>query len=108
MVVTLTVETFDKGSQRDKARKVCEEAMEFYAAYEKFADNPCHETDFALLLEIGDVFTALANFCAAEGISPQTCVTYAQTKNMVRGYYGNPLEVALQWQRDMQGETSSE
>lgn len=108
MVVTLTVETFDKGSQVEKARKVCEEAMEFYAAYEKFADNPCHETDFALLLEIGDVFTALANFCASEGISPQTCVTYVQTKNMIRGYYGNPSEVALEWTRDMQGETSSE
>ena len=73
----LDIKTFNLGSGEEKARKVCEEATEFYAehanlvwqrinGYGPFADSTdgTIEDIWArnLMLEIGDVFTALANY----------------------------------------------
>lgn len=112
------VKTFEKGTLEEAARKVCEEAVEFYGAYSveiKCEECESNETllsetirDIDLMLEIGDVITAVFNFCDRLGLDPQDCVDLAQTKNLIRGYYGNPREVVLEWARDTQEETSSE
>ncbi len=105
--MNITIRTFKRGNVEEIARKVCEEAMEFYAEHAKHPyDNDKNEV--FLLCEIGDVLTAMANYCAAMGISAQDCVWLAQTKNLARGYYGNPHDVALQWARDAQEDSSSE
>ena len=80
----ICVKTFDMGTCEDKARKVCEEAMEFYGAH---ALTPIIDDRFLLLNEIGDLFTVLMNYCTAEGIDPQYCVDLAETKNILRGRY---------------------
>lgn len=71
------------GTNEEKARKVCEEAMEFYAEYRVSKISGI----YPLMLEIGDVFTALANFCAANDIDVQECVDLVETKNVIRGRY---------------------
>lgn len=81
----IEVSTFDLGTSEEKARKVCEEAMEFYAEHAQ--RNDCTWNNSPLLMEIGDVFTALANYCAANGIDAQYCVDLAETKNTLRGRY---------------------
>lgn len=112
------VKTFEKGTLEEAARKVCEEAVEFYGAYSiEIKCERCYanetllsETmrDIGLMMEIGDVITSIFNFCDRVGLDPQDCVDLTQTKNLVRGYYGNPREVAIEWARDTQEETSSE
>lgn len=112
------VRTFEKGTLEEAARKVCEEAVEFYGAYSieiKCEGCDTNETllsetvrDIDLMVEIGDVITAVFNFCNRLEIEPQDCVDLAQTKNLIRGYYGNPKDVVLEWARDTQEETSSE
>lgn len=119
----LDIKTFNLGTGEEKARKVCEEATEFYAehanlvwqrinGYGPFATSTdgTIEDIWArdLMLEIGDVFTALANYCAYMGINAQDCIYLAQIKNLARGRYGNPSEVALKWSCDAQEDTSSE
>lgn len=79
----IEVRTFDLGTTEEKARKVCEEAMEFYA--EHSVGKVCGI--YPLLLEIGDVFTALANYCAARDIDPQECIDLVEVKNITRGRY---------------------
>lgn len=79
----IEVNTFDMGTNEEKARKVCEEAMEFYAEYRVSKISGI----YPLMLEIGDVFTALANFCAANDIDVQECVDLVETKNVIRGRY---------------------
>lgn len=80
----ITVNTFDLGTAEDKARKVCEEAVEFYAAHTL---NTMADDRTCLMQEIGDLFTILMNYCAAEGIDAQYCVDLAETKNIIRGRY---------------------
>lgn len=106
----IEVETFKRGGVEDIARKVCEEATEFYAEHRLYATEPiCDDLGMLpLMLEIGDVFTAMSNYCAVMGISAQDCVLLAQVKNLARGYYGTPSEVALEWERDAQEDSSSE
>ena len=79
----IEIRTFDLGTDEDKARKVCEEAMEFYA------EHSCSRIAgiYPLMLEIGDVLTALANYCAARGIDAQECIDLVETKNIIRGRY---------------------
>ena len=79
------IDPFSLGSVEDSARKVCEEAMEMYAA---------HSMEFELgdgmkplMLEIGDVITATANYCHKRGIDLQQCVNLSFAKNSARGYY---------------------
>ena len=81
----VSVRTFDIGTCEEKARKVCEETCEFYAAHtvSMMCDNK-----YPLMQEIGDLFTILMNYCAAEGIDPQYCIDLAKTKNILRGRYG--------------------
>lgn len=88
------VDTFNLGTSEEKARKVCEESIEFYAEHARSIrdcrvaltkDRVYGLRD--LCMEIGDVFTALANYCAANNIDAQYCVDLAQTKNIVRGRY---------------------
>ncbi len=112
------VKTFERGTIEQAARKVCEEAIEFYGAYSieiqcegcSGSETKLSETirDVSLMLEIGDVITAIFNMCERLGLQAQDCVDLAQTKNLIRGYYGNPKEVALEWKRDTQEDTSSE
>ena len=90
----IDVDTFSLGTSDEKARKVCEESTEFYAEHARFIRDcrypPTKDGAYGLhdlCLEIGDVFTALANYCAANNIDAQYCVDLAQTKNIVRGYY---------------------
>lgn len=83
-IVSVSVRTFDMGTSEDKARKVCEEAMEFYSAHSL---TPLLDNNFLLLNEIGDLFTILINYCAQEGIDPQYCIDLAETKNILRGRY---------------------
>ena len=80
----ICVRTFDLGTSEEKARKVCEEAMEFYASHEfaQMCDNK-----YPLMQEIGDLLTIVVNYCAAEGIDAQQCVDLAETKNILRGRY---------------------
>lgn len=98
----ITIATFDLGTAEEKARKVCEESMEFYAAHnmECYLDggSPKGASNMNLMMEIGDVFTALANYCASLGIAPQECVFYAQLKNLLRGRYGDDVSgIAQEW-----------
>lgn len=98
----ITVITFDLGDAEEKARKVCEESMEFYAAHnmESYLDGgtPKGVCNMNLMMEIGDVFTALVNYCVSIGIHPQECVHYAQLKNLVRGRYGDDISgIAYEW-----------
>lgn len=89
----IEVDTFSLGTSDEKARKVCEEATEFYAEHAKFIRDykliPTKDDAwlYSLYLEIGDVFTALANYCAANNIDAQYCIDLVQTKNIIRGYY---------------------
>ena len=84
---------FDMGTLDDKARKVCEEAMEFYA--EHFVTVSVLALDVhstkgdCLRYEIGDVLTAMLNYCASLGIDPQECIDKVEEKNRNRGRYGN-------------------
>lgn len=80
----LEVDTFDLGTSEEKARKVCEESIEFYAEHALKSLGMPHEN---LFMEIGDVFTALANYCASNGIDAQYCIDLAQAKNILRGRY---------------------
>lgn len=109
MKINVEVETFKRGSVEDIARKVCEEAMEFYAEHREYMTEPIGDDlgMLPLMLEIGDVITAIANYCAAMGIDAQDCVTFVRIKNLARGYYGNPHEVALEWMRGAQEDSSS-
>lgn len=84
---------FDMGTLDDKARKVCEEATEFYG--EHFVtvsvlalDVHSANGDF-LRYEIGDVLTAMLNYCNAAGIDPQQCIDMVEQKNRNRGRYGD-------------------
>ena len=79
----IEIRTFDMGTTEEKARKVCEEAMEF------FAEHQCSHIvgTYPLMLEIGDVFTALANYCQSRGIDAQECIDLVETKNITRGRY---------------------
>ena len=79
----ISVKTFNLGSSEEKARKVCEEAVEFYAAHYCQGTRGTEE----LMMEIGDLFTILANYCSAKGIEAQHCVDLAETKNILRGRY---------------------
>lgn len=79
------VNTFNLGTKDEKARKVCEEAVEFYAAHYMHLNKDTEM--YELRMEIGDVITALANYCADMGISLQTCIDLAETKNIIRGRY---------------------
>lgn len=105
----IEVKTFERGTIDDIARKVCEEAMEFYAEHKSYMTEPIGDDlgMLPLMLEIGDVFTAIANYCEAMGIDAQDCVLLVQAKNLARGYYGNPHEVALEWSRGAQEDSSS-
>lgn len=105
----INVETFRRGNVEDIARKVCEEAMEFYAEHRAYATEPIGDDlgMIPLMLEIGDVFTAMSNYCEVMGIDAQDCVMLVQTRNLARGYYGNPHEVALEWMRGAQEDSSS-
>lgn len=72
---------FDVGTSEDKARKVCEEAMEFYAEHhECWAYGLTGNGRKALFYEIGDVLTAILNYCAAEHIDPQECIDRVEQK----------------------------
>lgn len=89
--VQIRFNPFDMGTTDDKARKVCEEAMEFYA--EHFAsvsvlamDIKSTDGDY-LRYEIGDVLTAMLNYCHALGIDPQECIDRVEEKNRNRGRY---------------------
>lgn len=83
----IEVETFLIGNSEVIARKVCEEVMEFYAEHSKDESDCASFQPFDLAMEIGDVFTALMNYCACKGIDAQKCVDLANTKNLLRGRY---------------------
>ena len=112
----VTVRTFVRGDSDEIAFKVREEALEFLEEHVRYNARE-HDADLAemdafmekvpLMLEIGDVITAICNYCEAVGINAQNCVALVQIKNLARGYYGNQREVALQWRRDAQAEASS-
>jgi phosphoribosyl-ATP pyrophosphohydrolase len=80
---------FDMDSLDDKARKVCEEATEFYAEHHECLENGTIGVTIGLFNEIGDVLTATLNYCNAAGIDPQQCIDLAEEKNRNRGRYGN-------------------
>ena len=87
----ITFNPFDMGTSDDKARKVCEEAMEFYAEHfvtvSVLALNLHGKEGNFLRYEIGDVLTAILNYCAAEHIDPQECIDKVEQKNRNRGRY---------------------
>lgn len=86
--VQISFNPFDMGTSDNKARKVCEEAMEFYAEHhECWAYGLTGNERRALFYEIGDVLTAILNYCAAEHIDPQRCINMAEEKNRNRGRY---------------------
>ena len=88
--VQISVNPFDMGTLDEKARKVCEEAMEFYAEHhECWAYGLTGNKRRALFYEIGDVLTAMLNYCNAEEIDPQQCINMVEEKNKMRGRYGN-------------------
>lgn len=80
---------FDMDNIDDKARKVCEEATEFYAEHHECFEYGTIGVTIGLLNEIGDVLTAMLNYCNAAGIDPQRCIDMAEQKNRMRGRYGN-------------------
>lgn len=91
-MVTIEVCTFNLGNNEEKARKVCEEAVEFFGEHRMYdiCGNGCNNNMIEpLMLEIGDVITAIVNYAAANGIDVQKCVDYAETKNVIRGRYDN-------------------
>lgn len=85
----LEIKTFDMGTLDEKARKVCEESTEFYAAHYFDMENGTIGVTTGLLCEIGDVVTAMANYCNAAGIDMQACIDLVEAKNRMRGRYGN-------------------
>lgn len=112
----VTVKTFVRGDRDEIAFKVREEALEFLEEHVRYnASEHAEDLDEAdefmeklpLMLEIGDVITAICNYCDFVGINAQNCVALVQIKNLARGYYGNQREAVLQWERDAQAETSS-
>ena len=80
---------FDMDSLDDKARKVCEEATEFYAEHHACLENGTIGVTIGLFNEIGDVLTAMLNYCNATGIDPQQCINMVEEKNKMLGRYGN-------------------
>ena len=87
------IHTFVAGTPEQTARKVCEEAMEFYAEHAALQATPT-EDDYGYMLhmskveeEIGDVFTALSNYCSMCGIDIQRCIDLVEAKNIMRGRY---------------------
>lgn len=90
--MTFSVNTFRMGDVGDSVDKVVEEANEFREAYETYiVTSKNQKTAFAntcaLELEIGDVVTAVANFCDKMHIDLQRCIDMVETKNILRGYY---------------------
>ena len=81
---------FDMGTPDDKARKVCEEATEFYAEHFMVSNLGLFGSDQTRFLryEIGDVLTAMLNYCTSLGIDPQLCIDMVEEKNRNRGRYG--------------------
>ena len=79
--------TFELGDDEERARKVCEEATEMYAAYREYHDFNDLDNYDELCLEIGDVITAAVNFATAFGIDVQRCIDMVETKNIIRGRY---------------------
>ena len=81
------VRTFDMGTRDEKARKVMEECAEFFGEHTTCMrhDEDCLSLD--LCMEIGDVLTALLNYCDSLNMDAQSCVDMAYKKNRARGRY---------------------
>lgn len=94
MVSRANVHTFVGGTPEQTARKVCEEANEFYAEHIKVAiyanlgDDAGEQTaKMQMMHELGDIITAVANYCSMCNIDLQECVDLAETANILRGRY---------------------
>lgn len=83
--VTLTVDTFQRGTIEERARKVCEEATEAYGAY-RYALVSGDYSEFRE--ELADVITVATNLLSTLAKRPQTEIDLVHKKNMSRGYYG--------------------
>ena len=85
MTVELEINTFELGTDVERADKVLEEARELYTAYRMWN---CGEIDmYEMMQEIGDVLTITTNFAVALGIDVQMCIDLVETKNIIRGRY---------------------
>ena len=84
----MDINTFELGTHDERARKVCEESTELYAAW-SLADMTEFDGDsmYNLRMEIGDVLTSCVNFATALGIDVQDCIDLVETKNIIRGRY---------------------
>ena len=77
----IEINTFELGTDSERAEKVVEEANELRDAFYMGCD------EYDLMMEIGDVITIAVNFAAALGIDVQGCIDMVETKNIIRGRY---------------------
>lgn len=82
----LTIEPFRMDSEDATFRKIFEELFELTEARALSAASG-ETCDIHLMMEVGDLYTVLTNWCEWAGISPQACIDLANTKNIIRGRY---------------------
>lgn len=82
----LFIEPFTIGSEDETFRKIYEEVYELTEA-RAFSHAQGDVRTFNVMMEVGDVFTVLTNWCEWVGINPQECIDLANTKNVLRGRY---------------------
>ena len=87
--VTLTVRTFECGTEKEAARKPAEEAVEVYAAWEvNVNDVTCMHSIDELADELADCVTACCNLAARHGLDLQAAIQRVEARNRASGRYG--------------------
>ena len=82
----LFVKPFKRDSEEATFRKIHEEMYE--VAVERTLELLSHDGDEKRLkMEVGDLLTAIVNWCQWAGLDVQECLDLANTKNVIRGYY---------------------
>ena len=82
----LFVEPFKADSEDATFRKIYEELYELTEA-RAYATMMGDVREHNVIMECGDLLTAIVNWCVWAGIEPQECLDYANTKNVLRGRY---------------------
>ena len=83
----LTVNTFEKDSEEQTFRKIFEELYELTYCRAQADASDWEYANMSLMMELGDLVTAIFNWARRVNISLQDCVDLAETKNILRGYY---------------------
>lgn len=83
----ITVNTFEKDSEEQTFRKIFEELYELTYCRAQADSNDWEYANLSLMMELGDLVTAIFNWAKRVNIDLQGCVDLAETKNILRGYY---------------------